>query len=404
MSNNIYPLPADELAALYEINTQELILSAKGKSQPMTSDVKFVRTPWMGGLKFELEGRVLAVMGPPEPYEISLRFKMPPPTVADVIIVYAGYPQGKPVPIHFTGFVSPNNDTNSQQIFKEITAEPPKPPQTLTDDNQHISVINGHSFTIKYASEVPRFGSIKMGFDNKYLQLESAGIQDKDIVWTFKGLQPTPDTQVTILVFGGIAQYLIKKVYNVLVGLASESAVKLSDNGYIPRFLQRASEGESKITSSYPDAELHGVLASAPHGLGVSHPEELSNMTVTCKLKNGNLATVGAIGYTRFGPVIVKPGPVDDLKPLPPASSIPMEADKADSLMKAQGWKALYNGLSLTFSILPGVDREPCYTFDMAYGLTLDTVTPTQVRVGVNTGNVTPIGLLNSPDVASSGH
>ena len=404
MSNNIYPLPADELTAAYEINTQELILSAKGNSQPMTSDIKFARIPWMGGLKFELQGRVLAVMGPPKPYEIAFRFKMPRPIVADVIIVYAGDVHGKPVRIRFTGFIPPSSDTDSKSASKETTAESPKPPQTLTDENEHISVINGHSFKINYASEVPRFGSIEMGFDNKYLQLQTAGIQDKDIVWTFKGLQPTPDTQVTVLISGGIAQYLIKKVYNVFVGLASESAVKLSDSGYIPTFLQRASEGESQITSSYPDAKLHRVLASAPHGLGVSHPEELSNMTVTSKLKNGDFATVTAIGYTPFGPVKVTRGALDDLQPLPLASSIPMDADKANSLMKAQGWTALYHGLSLTFSILPGINTEPCYTFDMTYDLTLGIVTPTQVRVGVNTGNVTPVGPVTSPDTASSGH
>lgn len=401
MSNNIYPLPANELAAVYEIDTQELILSAKGNSQPITSDVKFARMPWMGGLKFELQGRVLAVMGPPKPYEKVCRFKMPRPTVADVIIVYAGDLHGKPVPIRFTGFIPPSNDTDSS---KETTAEFPKPPQTLTDGNEHISVINGHSFKINCASEVPRFGSIEMDYDNKYLQLQTAGIQDKDIVWTFKGLQPTPDTQVIVLISGGIAQYLIKKVYNVFIGLASEGAVELSDSGYIPKFLKRASEGETQITSSYPDAKLHRVDTSAPHGLGVSNPEELSNMTVTCKLKNGDFATVTAIGYTRFGPVKVIRGALDDLQPLPSASSIPMDADKADHLMKAQGWTALYNRLSLTFSILPGINTEPCYTFDMTYDPTLDIVTPTQVRVGVNTGDVTPIGLVTSPDTASSGH
>jgi hypothetical protein len=41
----------------------------------------------------------------------------------------------------------------------------------------------------------------------------------------------------------------------------------------------------------------------------------------------------------------------------------------------------------------------------MVGGITLEDIGfPSQVRVGANTGNVYPVGLVTSPDAASSGH
>ena len=105
-------------------------------------------------------------------------------------------------------------------------------------------------------------------------------------------------------------------------------------------------------------------------------------MTVICTLDDGNFATVSTIGYSDFGPVTVRQGLLDGLQAM---ESIEMRADQADFLMKAQGCRAPYAGLSLDYSILPGNNTEPCHTFDTMFA-------GTQVRLGVNTDKANPIG------------
>ena len=142
MSDKFYPLPADEIGALYEVKTHELILSAKGKSQPITSKIHFKHLPLLCGMEFELEGAVLANMGKPRPCSIEKRFKMPPPSNPYVIVVYAGNLNGKLIPIHFTGYIPPGIGEGSDSSTKQ---EPPKLPQTQALENEEILVIKGNS-------------------------------------------------------------------------------------------------------------------------------------------------------------------------------------------------------------------------------------------------------------------
>lgn len=191
--NNIYPLPATEITATYELCTQELILRAEGKSQPITDDIEFFRLPWVGALKFVLQGRVLAIMGQPRPYCVEQRFKMPPPINPYAVVVFEGDLKGKPIPIRFIGLKASSGGETSDPSTKE---DPPKIPQTLDLENEEIHVINGRTFKVQVPSEVPRFGSINMDHSPKYLDLQTAGIQDKDIFWKFKAMRLTRDTQI----------------------------------------------------------------------------------------------------------------------------------------------------------------------------------------------------------------
>ncbi|KAL2055655.1 hypothetical protein ABVK25_003897 [Lepraria finkii] len=54
-------------------------------------------------------------------------------------------PLGEAYPDPFHWCHPPNIDTDSQQSPEE---ESPKPPQTLTAENEQINVINGHAFKI----------------------------------------------------------------------------------------------------------------------------------------------------------------------------------------------------------------------------------------------------------------
>ena len=392
-NNNICPLEADDITALYDTSTQELVLSAKCKLQPVTTEINFARVPlWVGGLKFVLEGRVLAVMGKKYQYPYDQRFKMPPPTEPYVIVVYAGDLKGKPIPIRFTGLKPPIKDEGSEASVKE---EPPKLPQTLALENEEINVINGRTFTIQVASEVPRLGSINMDHDPKYLDLLTAGIRDKNIYWTFKALQPTSDTQVRLFFSGGIAHYVYQKVYDVCIELADVPGIELTPDGLIPPPRDRIERGINKIKEKYPDAQLHDVDFRPPVPRACESPYDLSSLTVDCivVVSDGKqLASVRTVGYGPFGPIELRERPLDDRRNI--QWPVKMDIPEADELMKKAGFKQSYTGASLDFSILPGGDQEPNYTFSM----TQIPGGPSAVSVGVNDGKVTPFGQALPPN------
>ena len=388
-NNNIYPLEAHDITALYDILTLELILSADCELQPVTSDINFVREPWVGGLKFKLEGRVLAVMGEKQEKHVEQRFKMPPPIDPFVIVVYAGDLKGKPIRIRFTGWKPPIKEEGSEASVKE---EPPKLPQTLALENEEINVINGRTFTIQVASEVPSLGSINMDHDPKYLDLLTAGIRDKDIYWTFKALQLTSDTQVRLFFSGGIAHYVYQKVYDVRIELADVPGIELTPDGLIPPPRDRIERGINKIKEKYPDAQLHDVDFRPPVPRSCENPYELSSLTVYCLVSDGKqLASVSTFGYGPFGPIELREKPLDDRRNI--QWPVKIDIPEADELMKRAGFKQSYTGASLDFSILPGGDQEPNYTFSVTQLLG----GPRAVSVGVNDGKVTPIGQVLPP-------
>ena len=389
MGDNIYPLDADEISALYEVRTQELILSAIIELQPVTSDIHFVRVPWVGGLKFILEGRVLPVQGEKQKEEFQQKFKLPPPAEPYAIVVYAGDLKGKPVPIRFTGLKPSIKEEGSESSTKQ---EPPELPQTFALENEEINVINGRTFTIQVASEVPRLGSINLDHDPKYLELLTAGIRDKDIYWKFKALQPTHDTQIRLFFSGGIAQYVYQKVYDVFIGLANEPVVELTKDGLIPPPRDRVELGIEKIKETYPDAQLHDVDYRPPVPGPSENPYQLSSLTVYSQVNGGKqLASVSTVGYGPYGPIELREKPLDDRQNI--EWPVKLDITEADELIKKAGFKQPYTGATLDFSILPGGDKEPNYTFS--------TVPipggPIDVRVGANDGKVTPFGQVLPP-------
>ena len=397
-NNNFYPLQADDITALYDTQTLELILSAKCELQPVTSDIQFARVLCGSGLKFRLEGRVLAVQGKRQKEHFEQAFKMPPPTDPFAIVVYAGDLKGKPIQIRFKALENSIKVGATESPIKvegsepSTNQEPPKLPQTLALENEEINVINGRTFTIQVASEVPRLGSINMDHDPKYLDLLTAGIRDKDIYWTFKALQPTSDTQIRLFVSGGIAQYVYQKVYDVFIGLADGPVDELTEDGLIPPPGDRVERGINKIKEKYPDAQLHDVDYRPPVPRSCESPYDLSSLTVDCLVSDGKqLASVRTVGYGPFGPIELRERPLDDRQNV--GWPVKMDIPEADELMKKAGFKQPYTGAALDFSILPGGDQEPNYTFNMVVLLG----GPEEVRVGVNDGKVTSFGQVLPP-------
>ena len=391
-SNNVYPLHAVKLNATYVRHLQELSLFAECEVQPYTFDITFRRVPLIGGLKFVLEGRVLAIGRPKEEKPHTQSFKMPPPIVHDVIIVDADHLEGVLVPIHFIDRKNSSSEGTSEPSTKEDSS---KIPQTLALENEEINVINGRTFTIKVPSEVPRFGSINMDHDPRYLELLTAGIRDKDIYWEFKALQPTHDTQVRLFFAGGIAQYVYEKVYNVFIGLANEPVVELGEDGLLPPFFHRVEQCIEKIKEKYSDAQLHDVDYRPPVPKKCKNPFEMALITVSCEVKvNGrkHLASVHFVGYGPISPIELRERKLDDRR----SFEWPVQIDilKADELMKKAGFKGPYTSATLDFSDLPSGDMEPNYTFFMV----MIPGGPREVRVGANSGSVTPIGQALPPN------
>ena len=375
MSHNIYLLPAHELDALYEVKTHTLKLFAKGCSEPVTDEIEFRRVEDMCGLKFQLQGRVLRVMGPQQAYCKDQSFKMPPPRTDTVFIIYEGDRHGKPIPIRFTGFLG------SEEISpKSAGLSPPGPLRHLIAENENIHVLSGGTFTIKETSEVPRRGSIHIQFDKKYLDLQTAGIQDKDIFWTFKALQPTPDTQVSLFVAG--VDYVYDKVYDVKIDLASHDTFQLTSEGEVLPFIRRVEEGIRKIRDGgYPDATLHKVDADPPVPSIVDNPIFCQSLTVACRVDQNRIATVFTHGIGPFSQIEIAKIKLDDLKEI--KWPIKMDPEQADKLMKKAGWKTGYYRFDVTFF---GTGEEPHYTFHLAY----NPQGVAEVHVGVITGSVTP--------------
>jgi hypothetical protein len=221
------PVPADEVTAIYLVETHTLRLQASGTVPPFTSGIQFDRQPLPGGLKFVLEGWTGPLTEGTESYNVELDFTilLPNPVFPSdyVIVVTANHPEGLKVPIRFTGFIPPKTTDPapvvSTNVDKSQTAEEPIAPTTpaltsyVAGDEQIYTRLKT-SFQIKENANVPNLGSVKVKFDHEFLALESADIEGSNIVWTFTSLR-LGTTQVIVTVQGGIASFILIKTYTV---------------------------------------------------------------------------------------------------------------------------------------------------------------------------------------------
>ncbi|KAK4697901.1 hypothetical protein P7C71_g235, partial [Lecanoromycetidae sp. Uapishka_2] len=403
MSGTLQPIPADSLAALYDTNAKSLILTAEGEAQPLTFDIKFLHKPFFGGLLFELVGRTLAVEGGKKKYPpVDNPFPMAAPIVPNVIIITANNPHGQVVPIHFTGLTPPSNDKDSAPSGDGVG---PQLPIIKTLGDEVIHVINGKTFKIHFPSEVPTYGSINEDHDDHFLQLQTAGIQDKDISWTFKAIQFTKTpTQISLFISGGIAQFVYRKVYTVYVDLGAEVTIQSDHKGkekgnedFLEPFITFVYTGLRIVQEQYPSAQIYVVDAKSPLGFPVTSPVQLVDLKLECDIGNQKLAVLSSQTWGQWGPISIIRKGLGDKDDIPWKENM-MDILDADKLMKAEGIKQGYYSAVLEKPVQPEFPVQPYYVFHMVQlpgG-------PSQVFVGLDDKKVYPYGQVLSPEEAKA--
>ncbi|MCJ1261979.1 hypothetical protein MMC22_001848 [Lobaria immixta] len=368
-------IPADKLEASYS-KSRGLVLYAEGKVQEHTHGINFVRVPWIGALKIELEGWT----GLPSPkdrdYTHEQAFDIQLPNRAypsnTVTIVTANHPEGEVLQINWLDakYQPAKNDVTSKELA-------PSEPQLLSANDVQLNELLKAPFTIKHAAEVPKGGSIQIKFDPTYLTLTGSGIQDADIYWTFNSLQ-TGKTQVIVSLYGGIDKFFIQTFYSVRIFLPSAAApssrapraliaapaTAANDDDETFCFFGRVNIAVRLVQEEYPDAQLYSVKATTNLHGPVNSSNELEHLEVVFNAyKNGKQGTVTieSVGWGEFGPPRFLPTPIlgDAVIPWPPKGLIGLT--EAVAILRKEGHRQPYLSVYLSQALYP--KSEPYYTF-----------------------------------------
>lgn len=356
-------IPAENLSALYNTQSKKLVLFAKGNVIEFTSAISFNRDPnFVGGLKFFLEGWVGPITGKKSPYnykqgfDIVLPSPIPGFNSKSVIIADANDPKGKEVPVHYVGI---EQTVPSALAGEDISAPETTIPQSVLPGHIKINALFKEPFQIRESASVPKGGEVSIKFNPNFIEIVNAGVQDGDIVWTFNSLQ-MGNTQVIVTITGGIATYVMQKIYDVRVFVLDQ--VRNDPSGAILDFLGRVNIAVRQVREKYPDAQLYEVDAVSK--LPTTNPNDLSQLKVVFRAGRGT-AIIQSTGWGEFGPVqyIDQPWLEDVVIPWP----ISMDLSEADKLLKAAGYKGNYSTATLRHPLYPGVE-QPFYIFGMTTG------------------------------------
>jgi hypothetical protein len=218
------PVEADKVQAVYRSLTKQLFLSAEGTVRPVTSRITFTPVePWVGGLKFILEGWTGPLIPPnSEPYQVDQPFDIQLPNSAfpsnTVEVVTLNHPEGLVVPIRYVdggpGPVILPRLPKTQQAAAgsgkaDLTTTPVQPQSFATTDDE-IFVIYDRVFTVKESTNLPSMGTVFMDYDSNFLKVENASLEAGNLVWSFNSLQ-LGETQIRVRIHGGIAQFAFTK-------------------------------------------------------------------------------------------------------------------------------------------------------------------------------------------------
>lgn len=414
MSGTLGPINAKILDAWYDSLTHRLCLRAEGEVQPETFDIHFKRERWYGGLKFTLVGRTYAVMGPPQSFDIINHFTMARPRVSDVIVVTADDPHGKIAPIHF---VVPNAPPSPPEGGKEVSAlasAEGKGPQALIVNDEDIHTIAGHTFQIKRGAEVDdQHGSIHEDHDDNFVELQTSGIQGKDIVWTFKAKRITENTPIHLWISS--THFVYPEVYNVHIGLGGEVITsqvndhtkslgtsgddKAPNSGLVEPFIIFVMVGLDIVKKDYPAAQIHRVTAKPAFPMECISTFQLVNLTLTCEIGDRNLAKLTSKTWGEWNSYFITTKLMDDVAPTPWTDHM-MDAIEADKLMKAAGLKGPYTSMDLEKPAMPlktpsggTFPSQPYYIFEMV----VIPGGPSEVYVGLDDKKVYPYGQALPP-------
>lgn len=362
-------LEASKLSASYDIFTQTLTLEAEGTVAQFAYGFEFKP---ITAYKFSLEAWVGPLTGKTENYTWTQKFHQSIlPGIRDVFIVDEGHPHGQRVPIQFVGIPIPSPTTG------DPPAEQPK--VTSTTSQNKLTVLFKEPFDISAVAEVPKFGSIDIKYDQSFLTLETAGINDTNIVWNFNSVQ-VGDTQIIVTIHGGIAQFVKRVVYDVTIIVLElgpgpviiqdgPSPLGAFDVNEIPLgYLGRANIGMRKILKEYPKAVPYYVDAKSPNPAGVNSPYLLPQMRVMAYV-DGFFVWVDSTSYATFGPVERGIAPI--LIHAPIQVPVAFDATEANLLLREAGIKGPYSALGLLnpFRLAPADTVEQnYYVFHMKDG------------------------------------
>ncbi|KAF8532916.1 hypothetical protein BDD12DRAFT_867840 [Trichophaea hybrida] len=386
--------PADKLAASYEKATQTLTLYAEGTVPNFTSGITFNRAPWMGGLKFTLDGWTGPRGEGSRPYVHDQSFKFDLPSHAfpsgTVTIVTANHPNGKIVQIDWLEQLQQSlsddqpkpSPPSNKQLTPDLNPQPLSPGNTeqhIISDPTHITALFKLPFEIQASDEVPRHGEVDIIFDPQYLVMTTAGIKDKDIVWTFNSLQ-TGNTQVIVITTGGIATFIKREVYDINI-VVLEPKSSGPQGGAILSFLGRVNIADRIVTKQYPDAKLNVVEATLPVGASATtNPLHLSQLRAIFLTGNNGTVIIKSTGWGSWGPpeFIKEPLIGSGVVPWP----VKMDIVVAVQVMQKAGYTGNFLSCSLRHPLGPSGKPfdEPYYIFQMEDG--------PAVFVGVNDSSI----------------
>ncbi|KAF8241754.1 hypothetical protein K440DRAFT_568136, partial [Wilcoxina mikolae CBS 423.85] len=334
-----------------------LTLYAEGSVPNFTSGITFNCVHWIGGLKFSPDGWTGPRGEGSRPYVHGQSFKLDLPSLAlpsgNVIIVTANHPRGK-IP----------------QLLADLNSQPLPPgniEQLILSDQSHITALFKLPFTIQASDEVPQLGKVDIIFDPQFLVMTTAGIQGRDIVWTFNSLQ-TGNTQIIVATTGGISPFTTRKTYDVRI-VVLEPIESGPQGGAILNFLGRATIADRIVKEKYPDAELNVIDASLPVGTSATtNPINLLQLRATfCTAVNGTVI-IKSTGWGSWGPLefIDQPFLGNGMILWP----VKMDIAVAGQLMEAAGYTGNFMKCTLRHprgrSGKPAV--QPYYIFEMEEG------------------------------------
>ncbi|KAH8689608.1 hypothetical protein BGW36DRAFT_391211 [Talaromyces proteolyticus] len=207
-------ISADELSAVYHVNEGQLVLNAEGKTQDFTTGITFIRQPFPGGLKFNLEGWVGPLNGKTSTYNKTQGFDIAPPIPKEVVIVTANYPNGKLVPVEITP-----SGTGVALVSKEgRSTAGPSDTNIVVPETETITARIRTPFKVKQSKNIgsSQLGDISVNYDDQYVLLKNASIQGSDIVWTFDPVK-IGVTEVVVFVMGTVQNFVLRIPYKVVI-------------------------------------------------------------------------------------------------------------------------------------------------------------------------------------------
>jgi len=207
-------ISAENVRAFYDENKHQTKLSADVTVYEITTGVAFTQDTIFGGYKFELKGWVGPMTGNDSTYPVSNSFDIQwPNSVAPggkVTIVTRNHPEGQDIEVEAIGGLKIPilSDTNAAGQ-----------PQQVAGPGEIIQTTEGTPFSIRQTIDDPRLGhNIDAAYNKEYLNLISASVKGKDIVWTFEAIK-LGETQVVVSVGNLNPPFVYISPYHVHIGV-----------------------------------------------------------------------------------------------------------------------------------------------------------------------------------------